>query len=79
MLTQYAIELTIDTQVQKDLTKPDGKACNVDGTLKDASEIQFLHSPSDVAPGSLDVITLLNHGHTVGMKLTDVRIFSSTE
>lgn len=31
--------------VQKDVTKPDGEACNNDGTLKDASEITWLHSP----------------------------------
>ena len=51
----------------------------MDRTLKDASEIQFLHSLSDIAPGSSDAIALLNHGHTVDMKLTDVRLFSSTE
>ena len=26
---------------------PDGEACNVDGTLKEASEIVWLHSPSN--------------------------------
>ena len=31
--------------IQKDITQPDGKVCNADGTLKDASEITWLHSP----------------------------------
>ena len=39
--------LKIDTEVLHDATKPIGDACNADGTLKDASEIDWLHSPSD--------------------------------
>jgi hypothetical protein len=31
----------------KDTTKPDGDACRPDGTLKNASEISWLNSPSD--------------------------------
>ena len=31
---------------QKDLQKPDGKACNSDGTLKDASDMEWPDSPS---------------------------------
>ena len=34
----------------KDVKKPDGEACNADGTLKDANEIQWLNSPSDEQP-----------------------------
>lgn len=35
----------------KDVSKPDGEACNDDGTLKDASEIEWAHSPSQSHPG----------------------------
>lgn len=35
------------TRVAKDQTKPDGDACRADGTLKDASEMQWPNSPSD--------------------------------
>ena len=45
-----ALELQIDTRVQHDTTKPIGEACNTDGTLKDASEIDWLNSPSDEMP-----------------------------
>lgn len=34
--------------VFKDTTKPDGDACRPDGTLKDASEMEWLDSPSAV-------------------------------
>ena len=34
----------------KDTSKPDGEACRDDGTLKDASEIEWLHSPSQNHP-----------------------------
>jgi hypothetical protein len=37
----------VDTQVQKDTSKPDGEACNDDGTLKDASQMDWINSPSD--------------------------------
>ena len=36
-----------DTEQFKDVTMPDGDACRPDGTLKDASEIQWLNSPSE--------------------------------
>ena len=29
---------------------PDGEACNVDGTLKDAAEMIWLHSPGSKSP-----------------------------
>ena len=29
---------------------PEGDACRPDGTLKDASEMEWLHSPSDLNP-----------------------------
>jgi hypothetical protein len=32
----------------KDSSKPDGDACHNDGTLKDASELEWLNSPSDI-------------------------------
>ena len=34
----------------KDASKPDGDACREDGTLKDASELEWPNSPSDPAP-----------------------------
>ena len=34
----------------KDTSKPDGDACREDGTLKDASELEWPNSPSDPAP-----------------------------
>ena len=34
-------------QVLKDMDKPDGDACRLDGTLKDASEMEWPHSLSD--------------------------------
>ena len=34
----------------KDASKPDGEACRDDGTLKDAHEIEWLHSPSQSHP-----------------------------
>lgn len=45
----HMLDLRIDTRVQLDTTKPIGEACNADGTLKDASEISWLHSPSEAA------------------------------
>ena len=35
---------------QKDITKPDGEACNTNGTLRDASEMVWLYSPSADSP-----------------------------
>lgn len=40
-------------RVQQDATKPIGEACNADGTLKEAREINWLDSPSDETPPSL--------------------------
>lgn len=34
-------------KVFKDSSKPDGDACRDDGTLKDASELEWPNSPSD--------------------------------
>jgi len=34
----------------KDASKPDGEACCDDGTLKDASEMEWAHSPSQSHP-----------------------------
>ncbi len=39
-------------QVLADPTKPVGDACNIDGTLKEADEMEWLHSPSS-RPASL--------------------------
>jgi len=44
------VELTLDTHFQKDEGKPDGEACNVDGTLKDATDMEWLNSPSQLLP-----------------------------
>jgi hypothetical protein len=38
----------------KDASKPDGEACGDDGTLKDASEIKWVHSPSQSHPALHD-------------------------
>ena len=46
--------------VQKDITKPNGEACNINGLLKDASEITWLHSPGARSPS----ISLLKRTHT---------------
>ena len=37
-------------QIYKDYSKPDGDACRDDGTLKDASEMEWPNSPSDSNP-----------------------------
>jgi hypothetical protein len=43
-------ELTIDTVFEKDGPKLVGEAVNPDGTLKDASEMRWVNSPSDETP-----------------------------
>jgi len=35
------------------MEKPDGHACDADGRLKDAQDIEWLHSPSDSFPPPL--------------------------
>ena len=40
------VGLGIATSSLKDFSKPDGDACNEDGTLKDASEMDWPDSPS---------------------------------
>ena len=63
-------ELTIDTLYLKDTSKPEGEACNLDGTLKDASQIEWVNSPSDVVPPSFK-----NHDeHTLDDKSEDDHI-----
>ena len=37
-------------QIYKDYSKPDGEACQDDGTLKDASELEWPNSLSDLSP-----------------------------
>ncbi|KAH9977017.1 hypothetical protein BGW80DRAFT_1456384 [Lactifluus volemus] len=52
-LSQYIpilTELTLNTVLQKDMSRLEGEAVNDDGTLKDADEITWLHSPSDETP-----------------------------
>ena len=36
------------------MSKPEGEACNPDGTLKDADKMEWLNSPSDVGPAPLE-------------------------
>ena len=36
----------------RDASKPEGEACNPDGTLKDADKMEWLNSPSDSAPAA---------------------------
>lgn len=43
-------ELTLDTAFERGAPNLEGEACNADGTLKDATEIQWVHSPSDLTP-----------------------------
>jgi len=38
----------------KDASKPEGEACNPDGTLKDADKMEWLNSPSDLVPPPLE-------------------------
>jgi hypothetical protein len=38
----------------KDASKPEGEACNPDGTLKDADKMEWLNSPSDVGLAPLE-------------------------
>jgi hypothetical protein len=38
----------------KDASKPEGDACNPDGTLKDADKMEWLNSPSDEAPAPFE-------------------------
>ena len=47
-------ELTITMAFLKDASKPEGEACSPDGTLKDADMIEWLNSPSDLVPPSLE-------------------------
>jgi len=47
------VELTLDTHFWKDEGKPDGEACNVDGTLKDAKDMEWLNSLSELLPPPL--------------------------
>lgn len=37
----------VGQRVLKDTSKPDGDACRPDGKLKEASEMEWLHSPSE--------------------------------
>jgi hypothetical protein len=41
-------------RIYKDYSKPDGEACRDDGTLKDASELEWPNSPSDSNPYNLN-------------------------
>jgi len=38
----------INTLFLKDMSKPEGEACNPDGMLKDAEQIEWLNSPLDL-------------------------------
>jgi hypothetical protein len=41
----------------KDSSKPDGEACNEDGTLKDAEEMEWPNSPTDLATTTIQMHT----------------------
>ncbi|KAM6503724.1 hypothetical protein JOM56_000667 [Amanita muscaria] len=45
--------LTLNTAIKRDKTTPVGEACNPDGTLKDASDMVWVNSPSDLTPPPL--------------------------
>ena len=47
-------ELRINTLFLKDASKPEGEACNPDGTLKDANKMDWLNSPLDLAPAPFE-------------------------
>ena len=53
MIGTYMKTANLNQRKQKDLQKPDGDACNPDGTLKDASEMEWPDSPSASAKVSL--------------------------
>jgi hypothetical protein len=48
------------------VSKPEGEACNPDGTLKDADTMEWLNSPSDLAPATFE-----NHDEDVLHVLDD--------
>ena len=51
MLTLYEqiVNLSIMTSSLKDMSKPDGEACNEDGTLKEVSEMDWQNSPTHLS------------------------------
>ena len=57
---QASLKSTGSQSVQKDITKPNGEACNADGTLKDASKIIWVHSPTG---SNSSPIPFLKHAH----------------
>jgi len=60
-------ELIINTSFLKDASKPEGEACNPDGSLKDADTMEWLNSPSDLAPAT----SFENHDKDVPHVLDD--------
>lgn len=44
-----------ECRVYRDMNMPDGDACRPDGTLKDASEMNFPNSPSDATHDLPDI------------------------
>lgn len=54
----------------KDVSKPDGEACNPDGTLKDAEDIGWVNSPSDSLPPPLEI----HNKHALGDEPDNDRI-----
>ena len=61
-LPGHIAELQIDTQQGKDITKLDGEACNADGTLKEAEEMVWPNSPSDVPMDPSATMNRLRNG-----------------
>jgi hypothetical protein len=53
-------------KIFKDGTMPDGDACRPDGTLKDASEMEWLNSPSEA---NLNLPELSDDGHSLKRSL----------
>jgi hypothetical protein len=56
-------------QFFKDGTMPDGDACRPDGTLKDASEMEWLNSPSEETRNLPEVTHLSEDGYNLKRRL----------
>ena len=55
MLLDARSDTTRGKQIYKDYSKPDGEACRDDGTLKDASKLEWPNSPSDINTGPFNL------------------------
>ena len=63
-------DATQGERIYKDYSKPDGEACRDDGTLKDASEMEWPNSPSDSNPYNVNQSRRLGREHYLERKTT---------